>query len=145
MLCTHIKYNQKIVRACYMIIVNHLKMVEDFTDRENEVAGLLSAGLSEKEIAAKIFVTVDTVHTHTRNMRKKIGARCAVDIVRKFILSLEDPKRYFAALGFLVIHIILITTGLVIDARAIKTPRISRMEIEMISTRGRFTRNRKLC
>lgn len=120
-------------------------MVEEFTKRENEIAKHLALGKSEKMIADELCIGWDTVHTHTRNMRKKINGNNSVDIVRHFILNLKDPKQYFAALGFLVIHVIIIVTGLVIDARSMKVARLCKREIEMISTRGRFTRNRRLC
>lgn len=74
----------------------------DLTVRENEVAGLIAWGFSEKEISKKLFVAVSTVHTHTKNIRKKIKARSSVDVARYFIL--ENPKMFFAAIVFLFIQ-----------------------------------------
>ena len=84
------------------------KVLADLSKAEYKVAELLTRGLSEKEIASELFVSRDTIHTHTYNIRKKWNARCAVDVARKFILSLDDPKKYFTVLTFLTIqfHII---------------------------------------
>ena len=83
-------------------------MVEVFTQRENEIASELALGLSEKMIADKLYIDPETVRTHKKNMRKKIDGHCTVDIVRKFILSLENPKEYFSSLicgGLLIVNI----------------------------------------
>lgn len=80
------------------------KVLPELSDTENRVAEWLTRGLSEKEIAEKMFVSRDTIHTHTYNIRKKLNARCAVDVARKFILSLENPGRFFTVLAFLIIQ-----------------------------------------
>ena len=67
------------MRAVCVRRINPAKMVEEFTDRENEVADLLSRGLSEKMIAAKLFIDPETVRSHTKNMRKKIDGHCDRD------------------------------------------------------------------
>lgn len=79
--------------------------------RELDIVEELTRGYSEKEIAARKHVSPKTVNNHLTNVRKKWNARCAVDIARKFILSLDDPKKYFAVMAFLVIqfHIIVET------------------------------------
>lgn len=76
----------------------------DLSPSEYKVADLVARGLTEKEIADKLCVSYKTVHAHTYNIRKKWNAKCAVDIARTFILSLENPKQYFAALAFLIIQ-----------------------------------------
>ena len=45
----------------------------DLTEREAEVLVLLTAGLSNPDIAAKLFVSVNSVKTHVRNVYRKIG------------------------------------------------------------------------
>ncbi|MHB9130111.1 MAG: response regulator [Armatimonadota bacterium] len=42
------------------------------SDRENEVLRLLARGLTSKEIAAHLFLSVKTVETHRRNIMKKV-------------------------------------------------------------------------
>ncbi len=44
------------------------------TARESEILDLLEAGLSNKEIGARLFIGVPTVKTHVHNILKKLGA-----------------------------------------------------------------------
>ncbi|QWF84430.1 response regulator transcription factor [Amycolatopsis sp. CA-230715] len=45
------------------------------TERESEVLTLMAAGLSNVEIAGKLFLGVQTVKTHVGNVLAKLGAR----------------------------------------------------------------------
>ena len=74
------------------------------TKTENKVAENVARGFSEKEIANILFVSPSTIHNHTYNIRRKINARSAVDIARKYILSLENPKAFLITILFLSIQ-----------------------------------------
>jgi two-component system, NarL family, response regulator LiaR len=45
------------------------------TPRELEILELIAAGLSNKEIAERIFVSENTVKTHSRRLFDKLGAK----------------------------------------------------------------------
>jgi DNA-binding NarL/FixJ family response regulator len=49
------------------------ELVEPLTDREREVLGLLAHGMSNKEIAAKLFITERTARTYVSNILGKLG------------------------------------------------------------------------
>jgi len=48
-------------------------LVEPLSDREIEVLGLLAEGLSNPEIAQRLFISLPTVKSHTRNIYGKLG------------------------------------------------------------------------
>jgi DNA-binding CsgD family transcriptional regulator len=52
---------------------NLLKIGSVLTKRELEIVKLIASGLSSKEIAEKIFLSVNTVNTHRHNITQKTG------------------------------------------------------------------------
>lgn len=46
---------------------------QDLTSRETEVLALVASGLSDREIAARLFLSPHTVHRHVANVRTKLG------------------------------------------------------------------------
>ena len=47
---------------------------EHFSDRELEILRLLAKGKNSYEIASQLFITLNTVKTHRRNMLRKLNA-----------------------------------------------------------------------
>lgn len=60
------------------------KNVEQFglSERELDVLSLISQGLKNDEIAEKLFLSVSTVKTHTRNIFQKLDVRNRIEAVR---------------------------------------------------------------
>jgi two-component system, NarL family, response regulator LiaR len=58
------------------------------TARESEAVALLVRGLRNREIAEAMYVSVDTVKTHLRNVYRKLGVRNRAEVVAK---ALADP------------------------------------------------------
>ena len=54
----------------------------NLTKREQEILKLLVDGLSNKQIAAELFVSIRTVDTHRTNIMKKLRVKNAADLVR---------------------------------------------------------------
>src|SRR5215470_17862410 len=55
---------------------------ESLTPREQEVMGFVTAGLMNKQIAAKLGVSEITVKVHRGNVMRKMSARSLADLVR---------------------------------------------------------------
>jgi LuxR family maltose regulon positive regulatory protein len=56
-------------------------LVEPLSDREIEVLGLLAEGLSNAEIAQRLFISLPTVKSHTRNIYGKLGVHSRKEAV----------------------------------------------------------------
>jgi predicted ATPase/DNA-binding CsgD family transcriptional regulator len=54
----------------------------ELSDRELEVARLVASGLSNREIAAELFVSVATVKTHVSHILSKLGLASRVEVAR---------------------------------------------------------------
>jgi DNA-binding CsgD family transcriptional regulator len=51
-----------------------------FTRRQLEIITLISQGLTTKEIAAKLFLSIDTVKNHRKNILKMTGSKNIVEV-----------------------------------------------------------------
>jgi DNA-binding NarL/FixJ family response regulator len=52
------------------------------TGRENEVLRLIASGLTNKQIANKLFISIKTVDTHRTNIMQKLDVHTTADLVR---------------------------------------------------------------
>jgi NarL family two-component system response regulator LiaR len=64
--------------------LNEVKLSElGLTPRELEILSLIAAGLSNKEIAEKIYVSENTVKTHSSRVFDKLGAKRRTQAVQR--------------------------------------------------------------
>ncbi|HMR81652.1 MAG TPA: response regulator transcription factor [Niabella sp.] len=52
--------------------------------RENEILSLLSKGFRYKEIAGQLFISIETVRTHIRNIYEKLQVKSRSEAISKF-------------------------------------------------------------
>ncbi len=64
--------------------------LDSLTSREREILLLLDQGLRYKEIAEKIFLSVETVRTHIRNIYIKLQVQSRTEALNKL-----HPKKFF--------------------------------------------------
>lgn len=57
--------------------------VKSVSERELEILSLIAEGLSNKEIAQRLFLSEETVKSHKRNLFSKFSARNAPHLVQK--------------------------------------------------------------
>lgn len=94
----------------------------ELTNVQYRVADKITRGLSQKEIADDLCVSPHTIKNHIANICKKTNARSSVDIARKFILSLENPKQYFSVIALLFIQFQIMFNCLSLDLRTATRP-----------------------
>ncbi|MCF8299296.1 MAG: response regulator transcription factor, partial [Saprospiraceae bacterium] len=58
------------------------KDYNDLTKREKEILKLVVEGLSNQEIANKLFVNIRTIETHKTNIMNKLELKNSVELVK---------------------------------------------------------------
>ena len=56
---------------------------DELSDRELAVLRLLPSGLSQREIGNELFVSLNTIKTHLRNVYRKLGVEGREDAVER--------------------------------------------------------------
>ncbi|MDP4186348.1 MAG: response regulator transcription factor, partial [Bacteroidota bacterium] len=66
------------------------------TKKEIEITSLIAQGLTTKEIASKLFLSVHTVNTHRKNILKKLGINSSGELIMYAIHSgIIDTTEYY--------------------------------------------------
>ncbi|WP_179022018.1 response regulator transcription factor [Winogradskyella forsetii] len=82
----------------------------ELTKTENKVAKLVTLGYSEKQVADLLCVSPKTIGNHKYNIFRKNNLNNTADLVREYILSKKNPKKFFAALICLLIQLFAVFT-----------------------------------
>ncbi len=59
--------------------------IQNLSPRETEILSYLSKGFLYKEIAEKLFISVETVRTHLRNIYEKLHVHTKTEAVLKYL------------------------------------------------------------
>lgn len=59
----------------------HRSLGEDLSEREREILGFLSRGMTNKVIAAELFLSVNTIRNHVQSVLAKLGAHSKLEAV----------------------------------------------------------------
>lgn len=59
--------------------------IENLTDRELQVFQLIGSGLTTRQIAAELRLSVKTIETHRENIKSKLGLRNASELVHSAV------------------------------------------------------------
>jgi LuxR family maltose regulon positive regulatory protein len=82
-------YRESLYRACGLdpealpVPVKDRATTFDLTSREREILQLISLGYSNRKIAEKLYVSINTVKTHAGNLFDKLGARSRVEALAR--------------------------------------------------------------
>lgn len=60
---------------------NGLKWEEELSNRETEVLRHLALGLSDKQIADKLYISLRTIETHKKHIREKLNLKSTAELV----------------------------------------------------------------
>lgn len=75
---------QRIITVGPEFILNQSELIQlGISKREHEVLALMAQGLSNQEIADKLFVSLNTVKTHSSNLFVKLNASRRTQAIQK--------------------------------------------------------------
>jgi DNA-binding CsgD family transcriptional regulator len=66
--------------------------MQALTDRELEVFELIGSGLSTREIAEKLHLSVKTVESHREHIKEKLGLDSATELLKSAIQWIQLQK-----------------------------------------------------
>jgi DNA-binding NarL/FixJ family response regulator len=62
-------------------------IMDNFTNRQQQIARLLAQGLTQREIASQLKIKPGTVYRHTNDMRRSTGIRSTTTIAIKAMIE----------------------------------------------------------
>jgi DNA-binding NarL/FixJ family response regulator len=74
----------RVARKVMEFFSNNNKVMSPLSDREHEIANTILDGLSYKMIAEKMFISIDTVRSHIRNIYKKLNVKSKSELFNMF-------------------------------------------------------------
>ena len=75
-------------------MIKNAEATESISEREKEIIMCLVQGMSNKEIASKLFISVNTVITHRRNIVRKLQIHSLAGLTIYAIANNLIDKRF---------------------------------------------------
>jgi DNA-binding NarL/FixJ family response regulator len=66
----------------------------DLTPQELQVAALVTEGLTNREIATRLFLSPKTIETHLRHAFQKLGVRSRTELAVAFSTPSREPSSH---------------------------------------------------
>lgn len=82
---------RKLIQAFHLVKVPSMK-VGKLTTREQEVLHILATGRSYQEISTALFISVETVRTHIRNIYRKLQVHSWTELSREDLYNDVSPQ-----------------------------------------------------
>ena len=72
---------------------------DELTARQREIARLIAAGLTNRQIAGELVLTEGTVANHVRHILLRLGMRCRAQVAVWVVAPLRSPRDRVARAG----------------------------------------------
>jgi DNA-binding NarL/FixJ family response regulator len=66
---------------------------DGLTETERRIAALIARGHTNREVAATMFVTENTVQTHVRHIFQKLGIRSRTELAARLLPAVASPGK----------------------------------------------------
>ncbi len=74
--------NTYVCREARIILAGKCEATPALSPREREILQLIVQGYTIKEIAEKLFLSFETIHSYTKSLRQKLGCNNSASLVR---------------------------------------------------------------
>ncbi|MGD9209416.1 MAG: response regulator transcription factor [Desulfobacteraceae bacterium] len=72
---------------------SHIPPMNRLTDRELQVLQLIGTGLTTRQIASRMNLSIKTIGTYRERIKEKLGLQSGTELLRFAVLWLESPKK----------------------------------------------------
>ncbi len=73
--------------------VDRFYKIFNISERETEIIDALVVGKTNKEIAAELYISINTVKTHIKNIYRKLDVKNRIQLIHKIkVTETDDPK-----------------------------------------------------
>src|SRR5690606_5041632 len=78
----HLAEKAERLMAEHLMLKDNYQRFASLTKREKELLQYIAAGETAGETSNRVFISEKTLHTHRRNIKRKLGAKSQYDIIK---------------------------------------------------------------